>query len=73
MTEKKQVSEKPKKTTEVEEVNKNIQNFSLENELGKLKILVPLTELIKNPSYKETVLKVINSASNQLVSDIVNL
>ena len=52
VTEKKQVSEKPKKTTEVEEVNKTVQNFSLENELRKLKIPVPLTELIKNPSYK---------------------
>ena len=45
----------------------------MENELGKLKILVPFTELIKNPSYKETVLKVMNSASNQPVSDTVNL
>ena len=62
--EKKQVPEKSKKTTEVEEVNKTVQNFSLENELGKLKIPVPLTELIKNPSYKETVLKVMNLASN---------
>ena len=45
----------------------------MENELGKLKIPVPLTELIKNPSYKETVLKVMNSASNQPVLDTVNL
>ena len=37
---------------EVEEVNKTVQNFILENELGKLKIQVPLTELMKNPSYK---------------------
>ena len=49
---------------EVEEVNKTVQNFSLENELGKLKIPVPLTELMKNPSYKESVLKMINLASN---------
>ena len=73
VTEKKQVSEKPKKTTETEEVNKTVQTFSLENELGKLNIPVPLTELIKNPSYKETVLKVMNSASNQSISDTVNL
>ena len=73
MTEKRQVSEKQKKNTEVEEVNKTVHNFSLENELGKLKIHVPLTELIKNPSYKETVLKVMNSTSNQPVSDTVNL
>ena len=73
VTEKNQVSEKPKKTTKTEEVNKTVQNFSLKNELGKLKIPVPLTELIKNPSYKETVLKVMNSASNQSISDMVNL
>ena len=45
----------------------------MENELGKLKIHVPLTELIKNPSYKQIVLKVMNSASGQPVSDTVNL
>ena len=73
MTEKRQVSEKPKKTIETEEVNKTVQNFSLENELGNLKIPVPLTELIKNPSYKESVLKMLNSTSNQPISDTVNL
>ena len=50
-----------------------MQNFSLENELGKLKIHVPLTKLLKNPSYKESFLKMINSASNQPISDMVNL
>ena len=73
VTEKRQVSEKTKKTTETEEVNKTVQNFSLENELGKLKIHVPLTELIKNTSYKESVLKMLNSTSNQPISDTVNL
>ena len=33
VTEKKQAAEKSKKTIEVEEVNKSVQNFSLENEL----------------------------------------
>ena len=46
VTEKKQAAEKSKKVTEVEEVSKTVQNFSLKNELSKLKILVPLTELI---------------------------
>ena len=58
---------------EVEEVNKTVQNFILKNELGKSKILVPLTELMKNPSYKESVLKMINSANNQPISNTVNL
>ena len=73
MAEKKQVAEKSKRITEVEEVNKSVQNFSLDNELGKLKIPVPLTELINNPSYKQIVLKVMNSASNHPISDTVNL
>ena len=73
MTKKRQVSEKQKKNTEVEEVNKTVQNFILENELGKLTIPVPLTELTKNHSYKESVLKMINSASNQPIFDTVNL
>ena len=58
---------------EAEEVNKTVQNFSLENELGKLKIPVPLIELMKNPSYKESVLKMINLASNRPIFDTVNL
>ena len=58
---------------EVEEVNKTVQNFNLENELGKIKIPIPFTELMKNPSYKESVLKMINSVNNQPISDTVNL
>ena len=40
--EKKQIPEKQKKNMEVEEVNKTVQNFNLENELGKIKIPMPL-------------------------------
>ena len=58
---------------EVEEVNKTVQNFNLENELGKIKIPFPFTELMKNPSYKESVLEMIGSANNQPLSDTVNL
>ena len=58
---------------EVEEVNKTMQNFNLENELGKIKIPMPFTELMKNPSYKESVLKMIGSANSQPLSDTVNL
>ena len=35
---------------EVEEVNKTVENFHLENELGKINIPIPFTELMKNPS-----------------------
>ena len=71
--EKKQIQDKQKKNVEVEEVNKNVQNFNLENELGKIKIPMPFTELMKIPSYKESVLKMIGSANSQPLSDTVNL
>ena len=58
---------------EVEEVNKAVQNFNLENELGKIKIPMPFTELMKNPSFKESVLKMIGSTNNHPLSDAVNL
>ena len=45
----------------------------MENELGKIKIPMPFTELMENPSYKNSVLKMIGSASSQPLSDIVNL
>ena len=50
-----------------------MQNFNLENELCKINIPMPFTELLKNPSYKNSVLKMIGSANSQLPSDIVNL
>ena len=62
-----------KKNVEIEEVNKSMHNFNLENELGKIKIPMPFTELLKNPSYKNPVLKMIGLANSQLPSDIVNL
>ena len=70
---KKQNQDKPEKVIEVEEVNKNMHNFNLKNELCKIKIPMPFTELIKNPSYKKSVLKMIGSASSQEPSDTVNL
>ena len=73
VSEKKQIQDKKKKSMEVEEVNKTVQNFNLENELGKIKIPIPFTELMKNPSYKESVLKMIGSANSRPLSDTVNL
>ena len=73
MLEKKQIQDKQKKNLEVEEVNRSVQNFNLENELGKIKIPMPFTELMKNPSYKDSVLKMIGSAKSQPLSDTMNL
>ena len=50
-----------------------MQNFNLENELCKIKIPMPFTELMKNPSYKNSVLKMIGSTNSQLPSNTVNL
>ena len=58
---------------DVEEVNKGVQNFNLENDLGKIKIPMPFTELMKNPSYKDSVLKMIGLENGQPLSDTVNL
>ena len=53
------------KTAEIEEVKRNVQTFNFENELCKIKILVPFTELMKNPCYINLVLKMIDSTANQ--------
>ena len=50
-----------------------MQNFNFENELWKVKIPMPFTELIKNPCYKNSILKMIGLAVNQVPSDTVNL
>ena len=50
-----------------------MQNFNFENEFCKVKIPIPFTELIKNPCYKNSVLKIMGSASSQVPLDIVNL
>ena len=50
-----------------------MQNFNLENELGKIKIPMPFTELMKNPSSKNLVLKMIGSRNSQLSFDTMNL
>ena len=73
VSKKKQIPKNQKKNMEVEEVNKIVQNFNLKNELGKIKIPMPLTKLMKNLSYKELVLKMISLANNQPISDTVNL
>ena len=50
-----------------------MQNFNFVNKLCKVKIPMPFTELIKNPCYKNSVLKMIGSANSQVPTDTVNL
>ena len=61
------------KAAKIEEVNKNVQPFNFENELCNTKILVPFTELMKNPCYRNPILKMLSSHDNQICLDIVNL
>ena len=58
---------------EIEEVSKSSSAFIFEHEISKIKILVPLTELMKNRLYIEPTLKVLNSQSTLVSSDVVNL
>ena len=54
-------------------MNKNLQNFNFENELCKVKIPIPFTELIKNPCYKNSILNMMGLETGQIPSDTVNL
>lgn len=47
-----------KKDPPVKEVDK-VSTFSLENEISKLKLSIPLTQLMKNSSYKHLVSKIL--------------
>lgn len=62
-----------KKDAPVKEVEKNT-TFSLENEIAKLKVSIPLTELMKNRSYKGQVAKILNidPLSNMLMWKMTN-
>jgi hypothetical protein len=63
------------KNTEVptRETEKTIGGFSLENELNKIKIPVPLVELAKNPIYKKKIAKMIIFSDVECHVDVINL
>ena len=67
------IKEKKDEVVSLEEVNKVIGGFNLEHELNKVKIIVPLTKLIKNKAYKETAFKNFKNAVNTIPSDEINL
>ena len=58
-----------KKDPPIKEVEK-APSFNLENEISKLKVSMPLTELVKDSAYKTQVSKVLQIDS---VSDMVNV
>lgn len=61
--------EKEKKEIPVKEVER-VPTFNLENGISKLKVSIPLTEIMKNISYRGQVSKMLNLDS---MSDMVNV
>lgn len=57
----------------MKDTNKAAPSFSLVVELSKVKIPVPLTELVKNKQYKSQILKVLNLSDDSVSSDSINL
>jgi hypothetical protein len=56
------------------EVDKFASPFSLEHEISKMKIPIPLTELVKNNSYRSHILKWLQPSSIvNLVTNVINL
>jgi hypothetical protein len=55
------------------ETDKLVGGFSLENEINKIKIPIPLVELAKNPVYRKKITKMINFSDLESQSDVINL
>ena len=67
------VKEKRDEVVVLEEVNKAVGGFNLEHEINKVKIPIPLTELIKNKAYREASFKTFKNVVNSIPSDEINL
>ena len=57
----------------MEDVGKISSRFMLEHGINKIKILIPLTKLIKNQSHREPTFKFLNPPTNSTPFDVVNL
>lgn len=58
---------------ETKSSTRQLHEFSLTKGLEKIKIHVPLTELVKPPTYKKEIAELINLSQNVNVNDTVNL
>jgi hypothetical protein len=58
---------------EVREAPNPFPSFSFEHEIQKIRILVPLSELVKNEDFKRPLSKLLQSESPQPSTDLVNL
>ena len=61
-----------KPVTTTSENEKTQLNFNMENELSKIKILIPLSELAINPAYKPKVEKWMTSSNSNKQPDSLN-
>jgi len=70
-----QTKKSEKKETEVpiKQTNKIIGGFSLENEINKIKIPIPLVELAKNPVYRKKITKMIIFLDVESQANVINL
>jgi hypothetical protein len=55
------------------EREKETEGFSLENEINKIKIPMPLIELVKNPIYKKQIAKIISFSDVECYAGVINL
>jgi hypothetical protein len=60
-------------TVDIKEPDKNVYVFNLEHEINKIKISVPLLELMKTEPFRKTVLKALQAPAHVTFSDTVNL
>jgi hypothetical protein len=58
---------------ETKEDDKPPTSFILEHELRKIKILVPLTELLKNKPFNKSIMKVWQPTPSSVSSDVISL
>jgi hypothetical protein len=59
--------------SDVKEIEMQLSPFNLEHEINRIKMHVPLVELMKNEPFKHSILKVFQSHAFVISSDIVNL
>jgi hypothetical protein len=57
----------------IKEADKTPTSFILEHELRKIKIPVPLTELLKNEPFKKSIMKVLQPTTSSISSDVISL
>lgn len=55
------------------EYEKVLSTFSLEAELNKIKVPIPLSELARNAEYKKQIVKILDGAATEIRPDTLNI